>query len=106
MKRELILKRIAAAARKDQGLRHDPRYLNTMGFLVAKGFLRMNQPIHLLPNQRLHIEDAIWAGQRLEPRILEVLPAAVSRLPRHFDFDPLRHRELAARALFSARCNS
>ena len=47
-----------------------------------------------MPNARIDIEDAIWAGKNLEPRILEVLHAAVIRLGKHFNFDPQKHREL------------
>jgi hypothetical protein len=65
-----------------------------MGFLVAKGFLRINKNIHPTPNKRLQIEDMIWAGKNVEPRILEVLPAAVLRLPKHFDLEQTPNKEL------------
>jgi hypothetical protein len=92
-KKELIQK-IKAAARRDAKNRTDPRYLETMGFLVAKGFLTTNQEIALFPNKRIAIVDAIWAGKHAEPRILEVLPAAILRLPRHFDLDAEAHADL------------
>lgn len=72
----------------------DPRYTRTIGFLVAKGFLHTNRELPKIPNIRINIEDAIWAGQNVEPRILEVLPAAVMRLEKHFDYDPRIHLEL------------
>ena len=96
MKREDFLKRIVRGAKKDELNRRDPRYTETMGFLVAKGFLKTNQDLPLLPNQRILIVDAVWAGMNVEPRILEVLPAAILRLPRHFDLDPVRHEQLFA----------
>lgn len=96
MRKEELLKKIILGARKDRKRRRDPRYVETMGFLVAKGFLKTNQQLPLLPNKRVLIADAIWAGMNVEPRILEVLPAAVLRLPRHFDLDATRHRELFA----------
>lgn len=95
MSREDLLRKITEKAERDRSHRHDRRFVATMGFLVAKGFLRTNRDIPLLPNQRLRIEDAIWAGQNVEPRILEVLPAAVLRLEKHFDLDPETHPELA-----------
>ena len=49
-----------------------------------------------MPNKKIAIEDAVWAGMNVEPRILEVLPAAVLRLPRHFDLDATRHQALYA----------
>ncbi len=77
MKKEEILKRIVAKAKVDAKMRKEPRFLKVMGFLVAKGFLDVNYPVPRLPNQRLLLEDAIWAGKNVEPRILEVLPAAL-----------------------------
>lgn len=94
MNREELLRKIARAAGRDRKRRRDPRFLETMGFLVAKGFLRTNQDLALLPNRRIQLKDAIWAGMHVEPRILEVLPAAVVRLPRHFDLDANEHPEL------------
>jgi hypothetical protein len=95
MNREELLKRICARARQDEKNRQDLRFLDTMGLLVAKGLLKTNMPLALRPNKRLRVDDAIWAGQNVEPRILEVLPAAVLRLGRHFDLDPRKHADLA-----------
>jgi hypothetical protein len=95
MTKEELLKKIKAKAKVDAKNRHDPRFLETMGFLVAKGFLKMNWEIPLVPNKKLKIDHAIWAGMNVEPRILEVLPAAALRLAKHFDLDPIKHRELA-----------
>jgi hypothetical protein len=95
MNKEMLIKKIKEKAKQDQKKRRDPRFRETMGFLTAKGFLKANFNFPLLPNKRLHIEDAIWAGKNVEPRILEVLPAAVLRLGKHFDLDPIRDKELA-----------
>jgi hypothetical protein len=95
MNREEQLEKIRKRAQQDERNRTDHRFLDTMGFLVAKGLLRTNMPIALYPNKRLRIDDAIWAGQNVEPRILEVLPAAVLRLGRHFDLDADKHADLA-----------
>jgi len=94
MNKEALIKKIKEKARQDEKKRLDRRFLDTIGFLVAKGFLRTNFEVCLLPNKRLHIEDAIWAGQNVEPRILEVLPAAVLRLGKHFDLDTTNDGEL------------
>lgn len=72
----------------------DPRYTRIIGFLVGKGFLHANRALLTVPNIRINIEDAIWAGRNVEPRILEVLPAAVIRLEKHFDYNPEVHLEL------------
>jgi hypothetical protein len=95
MNRATILQQIRKRARADERNRKDPRFLETLGFLVAKGLLKTNVPVRLRPNKRLRVDDAVWAGQHVEPRILEVLPAAILRLGRHFDLDPERHKELA-----------
>ncbi len=96
MKKEELLKKIAAKAKRDARNRRDRRFLETMGFLAAKGLLTANYAFPRLPNRRLKVEDALWAGREVEPRILEVLPAAVLRLGAHFDFNAEKHPELAA----------
>jgi len=58
-----------------------------MGFLAAKGFLHSNEKIPLYPNGHINLKDAIWAGRFVEPRILEVLPAAYERFKKHFSGD-------------------
>ncbi len=93
--RETLIKQIKDQAKLDVRKRRDRRFLETMGFLVAKGFLKTNMRVPFLPSQKLRIKDAVWAGLNVEPRILEVLPAAVLRLEKHFDLDPIEHRELA-----------
>ncbi len=96
MKKEELLKKIAAKAKRDARNRRDRRFLDTMGFLVAKGLLDANYALLRRPNRRLLLDDVLWAGQKVEPRIIEVLPAAVLRLGAHFDFDAERFPELAA----------
>jgi hypothetical protein len=93
--RKNILKEIKKNALKDQRNRRDPRYIRVMAFLTAKGFLLANQTFPHGGNMRLRIDDAVWAGKTLEPRILEVLPAADLRFGKHFDLEPAHHRELA-----------
>ena len=95
MNKDALIEKIKKKAKQDEKYRRDPRFLETMGFLTAKGLLRTNLEILRQPNRRLRIDDVLWAGQNVEPRILEVLPAAVLRLGKHFDFDPIRHKELA-----------
>lgn len=95
MKQDELLRKIKQKAKQDARHRRDPRFLRVLGFLVAKGFLKTNLNVHPTPNQRVKIADAIWAGRNVEPRILEVLPAAVLRLGKHFDFECLKDRELA-----------
>ncbi len=77
-------KRFRALAARNAIDRKDPRFLDAMGFLMAKGLLGYNRPIPEKPNAKLDLRATIWAGQNVEPRILEVLPAAFARLERHF----------------------
>ena len=87
MNKNVLIKKITHLAQQDQKRRLDPRYLKVMGFLVAKGFLYSNRKIPLNPNEHIYLQDAIWAGRFVEPRILEVLPAAYERFKKHFSGD-------------------
>jgi hypothetical protein len=82
-----FVKNIKKLAQQDEKRRQDPRYLKVMGFLAAKGFLYINKTIPLNPNGHIYLADAIWAGCFVEPRILEVLPAAYERFKRQFSGD-------------------
>jgi hypothetical protein len=85
--KKTLLKKINILAQQDKERRQDPRYLKVMGFLVAKGFLYINRRIAFNPNAHIHLKDAVWAGRFVEPRILEVLPAAYERFKKHFSGD-------------------
>jgi len=82
-----LIRKICILAQQDKKRRQDPRYLKIMGFLVAKGFLYTNEKIPLNPNAYINLKDALWAGSLVEPRILEVLPAAYERFKKHFSGD-------------------
>ena len=57
----------------------DLRGMVQAGLLEQTGFGRWTKYINL--------KDAIWAGRFVEPRILEVLPAAYERFKKHFSGD-------------------
>jgi hypothetical protein len=76
LNKKALIEKINKLAQQDKNRRLDPKYLKVMGFLVAKGFLYTDKKIPLNPNEHINLEDAIWAGRFVEPRILEVLPAA------------------------------
>jgi hypothetical protein len=69
-----------AAALKEA--RRDPRYRRVIGRFVAAGLLTTTGDV---PPQRaaITVDDALWAG-RIEPRILELLPAAIIKRPSLF----------------------
>lgn len=87
MKNKALIEKINRLAEQDKKRRQDPRYLKVMGFLISKGFLHTNTVIPLCPNEHIILKDAIWAGRNVEPRILEVLPAAYERFKKHFSGD-------------------
>jgi hypothetical protein len=87
LNKKALIENINKLAQQDKKRRLDPRYLRVLGFLVAKGFLYTNTKIPLNPNEHINLKDAIWAGRFVEPRILEVLPAAYERFKKHFSGD-------------------
>jgi hypothetical protein len=87
LNKEALIEKIIKLAQQDKERRIDQRYLKVMGFLVAKGFLHTNRKIALNPNEHINLKDAVWAGRFVEPRILEVLPAAYERFKKHFSGD-------------------
>lgn len=87
------LARFKQLAARNARRRKDLRFTNTVGLLVAKGLLGYNRPLLERPNARIDLRDALWAGKNVEPRILEVLPAAVARLPKHFRIPPVPTRD-------------
>lgn len=72
-----FLKKIKAKEEKNKLKRKDLRFIKTIALLKAKGLIDTNLPIRAATGIRLQIKDAIWAGRNVEPRILEVLPAAI-----------------------------
>lgn len=56
-----------------------------LGFLHAKGLLwvRGVKPQHFA---KIHAKDALWVAKNIEPRVLEVLPAALLHFPKAFLF--------------------
>lgn len=87
MNKKNLIEQIKKAALNDDKKRKDPRYKIAMAFLIKKGFLKANINFGLYYQARVRIKDLIWAGQNVEPRILEVLPAAALRLPKAFIYD-------------------
>ena len=84
MNNKNVIEQIKKAALQDEKKRKDLRYRIAMAFLVKKGFLKTNINFEKHYLARVRIKDMIWAGQNVEPRILEVLPAAILRLPKAF----------------------
>ncbi len=84
MSNQRIIKAFKMRSRQIALKRKDPRFTKTIAVLKAKGLLETNLPIVPLPRLRLDINDVIWAGKNVEPRIIEVLPAAILHFPKNF----------------------
>jgi hypothetical protein len=83
--KKTVLEQIRQEASKDRLKRKDPRFLRTLGFLAAKNYLHTNiAQIAMRPTAKINVVDAVWAGENVEPRILEVLPAALLKFPGNF----------------------
>lgn len=54
-----------------------------LGFFIAKELLWTNQKIKPY-HGKIDIKDAIWVAEHIEPRVLEVLPAAMIHFPKVF----------------------
>ncbi|MCB9026435.1 MAG: hypothetical protein H6625_08980 [Bdellovibrionaceae bacterium] len=79
-----FLQKIKNKAAQNKLNRTDIRFTKTIALLKAKGLLRTNQPITARTGARVELRDAIWAGRNVEPRILEVLPAALLHYRANF----------------------
>ena len=76
----------------------DRRSTTVLGLLKAKGLLLIDY-IKPLPSVKVNIKDAIWVGVNVEPRVLEVLPAAILHSPACFyglELAPKELREVLA----------
>jgi hypothetical protein len=63
--------------------RRDPRYRRVLGRFVQAGLLTTTAEVKPY-TAAVSVHDALWAGE-LEPRILELLPAAIVKRPGLFE---------------------
>ncbi len=94
MKNTALIDKIKKAALADQKKRNDRRYKIAMAFLVKKGLLKTNDDFLKYYQAKVAAKDLIWAGKNVEPRILEVLPAAALRLPKAIKIEGLTADEI------------
>lgn len=57
--------------------------LRVLGFFVGKGLLWVNYPMTPFFG-KIRIEDVLWVAEEVEPRVLEVFPAAFLHFPKTF----------------------
>ncbi len=84
MKKNDFLNKIKIKAKQNKLHRADMRFKKTIALLTAKGLLQTNQDIPARTGTKLDLKDALWAGRNVEPRILEVLPAAILHYRANF----------------------
>ncbi|MGZ3723322.1 MAG: hypothetical protein ACXVA9_10345 [Bdellovibrionales bacterium] len=79
MKNETLIAKAKAKAKRLAKLRRDPRYQTVMGRLVQDGLLDMR---NVRRNKRkLWIDDMLWVGREIEPRVLQLMPAIALKRP-------------------------
>ena len=66
-----------------QALQNSPLYIKVVGLLTGLGFL-ITPDIRPTSTVKVDVNEAIRIGVLAEPRILEVLPAAVVSFPKSF----------------------
>ncbi|HLG19014.1 MAG TPA: hypothetical protein VI895_04250 [Bdellovibrionota bacterium] len=59
------------------------RTKRVLGFLAAKGLLIVPW-VKARPTGKLRVPDVLWVAKNVEPRVLEVLPAALLHFPAAF----------------------
>src|SRR5262245_42288362 len=99
-----IKARARALSEEARAVRSSGAYTKVVGLLSGLGFL-VAPDVRPLPTSKVDLSEAIAIGKAVEPRILEVLPAAVVSFPRsflHFDRCPEGFKELV-RALKARR---
>jgi len=78
-----IIIRAQEIVRQRAPLYKDPRFIAVAGALAAKKLLFFDQR-YPAPKKKISIADILWVGENLEPRVLEVFPAALLRFPSLF----------------------
>ncbi len=79
MNREELVSAAKKKASRDARHRRDPRYCRALGVFSKAGLLRNNSDIPPLEGP-VALEDVLWAG-KVEPRLLELLPAVIIKRP-------------------------
>ena len=74
-KRQALAKK---KARKLKKLKQDPRYRKVMGRLAHERLI--DTQVKKSP-RRFTAQEALWVGENIEPRVLELLPAIVIKKP-------------------------
>lgn len=77
------LKRLKLKKEQEKLLFKEDRYINILHFLRNKGLLLVASELKVIRNKKIDIKDVLTLGE-LEPRVIEVFPAAFIRFERKF----------------------
>ncbi|OUR97377.1 hypothetical protein A9Q84_13715 [Halobacteriovorax marinus] len=72
---EIDYKKLDRDRKKIVKMKESDRYQNVLYFLYSKGFFKLVNKPRIIRNKKIDILDILWAS-KIEPRILEVFPAA------------------------------
>lgn len=78
----MVLEQFQKKAKRLRQLRKDRRYVNVIAFLAAKGLLLSNTiEANYIRGIKIPLKDFLWVAKNIEPRVYEVLPAALIHFP-------------------------
>ena len=83
MKSDEILRRARALEKKRERYVRDIRTRRVLSFLNAKALLISTDATERV-REKIPLSDFLWVGAHVEPRVFEVLPAALHRFPSAF----------------------
>lgn len=63
----------------------DRRFRRTLRFFAAKGYIQTALPPALAYRQKISTKDLLWSCEHVEPRLYQLIPAALLRFEGHFE---------------------
>lgn len=77
-----IIQKAQRESKELEKLRLDKRYKDVIGRFIQEGLIEINSVNNIKKNSyKLFLEDVLWVGENLEPRVLELLPAVLIKKP-------------------------
>lgn len=80
---EKKLKNLRIQKEKENKLLEEERFVNILLFLKNKGLLLLNKELKTIRNKKINVKDILDLA-RIEPRVIEVFPAAYIRFESKF----------------------
>jgi hypothetical protein len=91
MNTPLQLKMISLSQKPDG---RDPRFRRAVKFFALKGYVMTSLIPRISYRGKLSVGDLIWACENVEPRLFEILPAALICFAGHFDAQEIWPQDL------------